>query len=85
MAVGFCVRAAAIPFISMSRRGRYRPCRGTAKLKTFLRGRSAVTWRFQLRTPNEALLPSAFAKEAAGSLCSLAAIMIDRRRRPPRR
>ena len=35
--------------------------------------------------PNEALLPSAWALEAAGSLRSPAAIMIERRSRAPRR
>ena len=35
--------------------------------------------------PNEALLPSAQDKEAADSLRSLAAIMIGRRSRTPRR
>jgi hypothetical protein len=35
--------------------------------------------------PNEALLPAAGAKEAAGSLRSRAAIMIERRSRAPRR
>ena len=34
---------------------------------------------------NEALLPAAWAGEAAGSLRSLAAIMIERRSRTPRR
>jgi len=37
------------------------------------------------RQPNEALLPSAWALEAADSLRSLAAIMIERRSRAPRR
>ena len=37
------------------------------------------------RPPNEALLPAAWALEAAGSLRSLAAIMIERRSRAPRR
>ena len=35
--------------------------------------------------PNEALLPTALATEAAGSLRSRAAIMIGRRSRAPRR
>ena len=35
--------------------------------------------------PNEALLPTALAREAAGSLRSRAAIMIGRRSRAPRR
>ena len=35
--------------------------------------------------PNEALLPSAGAEEAADSLRSLAAIIMDRRGRAPRR
>ena len=34
---------------------------------------------------NEALLPSAWAREAAGSLRSLAATIMDRRSRSPRR
>ena len=37
------------------------------------------------RPPNEALLPPAWALEAAGSLRSRAAVMIERRSRAPRR
>ena len=45
----------------------------------------AVKGRIALPLANEALLPTAQAKEAADSLRSLAAIMIGRRSRTPRR
>ena len=41
--------------------------------------------RLVLQLPNEALLPSAWAWEAADSLRSLAAITMERRSRAPRR
>jgi len=41
--------------------------------------------RFPSSPPNEALLPSAWALEAAGSLRSPAAIIVKRRSRAPRR
>ena len=47
--------------------------------------RGSLSGRSHTSLSNEALLLAAWAKEAAGSLRSRAAIMIERRSRAPRR
>ena len=70
--VGYCATRCAGPYVAIINRRR------RSRVAMILDGhRSSLS--------NEALLPSAWAKEAAGSLRSRAAIMIGRRSRAPRR